>query len=104
MARRNIVWTRTAEIQFIGVLEYWIKRNKSAKYSKKLLQLVTERTLLISENPFLYKSTDYKDIRVTSLRNFSIFYKVKDRKILVVAFWDNRQDPKKLLKILRKDK
>jgi len=100
MAKRTIVWTRTADLQFVGVLEYWVKRNKSNNFSKKLLRLVTERTSQISENPFIYKSTDFKDVRVASLRNFSIYYKVTDKQVLVTAFWDNRQDPKKLLKIL----
>ena len=100
MVKRNIVWTKTADIQLVGVLEYWVKRNKSSKYSKKLLRLVTERTLQISENPFIYKSTDFKDVRVASLGNFSLYYKVTDEQIIVTAFWDNRQDPKKLLDIL----
>ena len=104
MARRNIVWTRTADVQLVGVLEYWVRRNKSSSYSKNLLKLIAERTLQISENPFIYKSTDYKDVRVTSLRNFSIYYKVTEDQIIVTAFWDNRQDPKKLLKILQKGK
>lgn len=64
MAKRNIVWTRTADIQFVGILEYWVKRNKSNTYSKKLLRLVTERTLQIVEEPFIYKSTDFKDVRL----------------------------------------
>lgn len=101
MAKRNIVWTRTADIQFVGILEYWVKRNKSNTYSKKLLRLVTERTLQIVEEPFIYKSTDFKDVRVTSIRNFSIYYKVTEGQIIITAFWDNRQDPKKLLKILQ---
>ncbi len=104
MAKRNIVWTRTADLQFVGILEYWVKRNKSKNFSKKLLNLVTERTLQISEKPFIYKSTDFKDVRVASLKNFSIYYKVTDRQIIVTAFWDNRQDPKKLLKILQNEK
>jgi plasmid stabilization system protein ParE len=101
MAKRNIVWTRTADLQFVGILEYWVKRNKSNNFSKKLLKLVAERTLQISERPFIYKSTDFKDVRVSSLRNFSIYYKVTDEQITITAFWDNRQDQKKLLKILQ---
>ncbi|RXP44319.1 type II toxin-antitoxin system RelE/ParE family toxin [Lutibacter sp. HS1-25] len=100
MAKRNIVWTKTADILFVGILEYWVKKNKSNTFSKKLLKLVTERTSQISEKPFIYKSTDFKDVRVASLKNFSIYYKVTDEQILVTAFWDNRQNPKKLLKIL----
>jgi len=104
MAKRNVIWTRTADIQFVGILEYWVKRNKSNTYSKKLVKMVSERTKQIAEKPLLYKVTDFKDVRVASLGNFSIFYKVSDEKIIITAFWDNRQDPKKLLKILERKK
>jgi hypothetical protein len=75
MAKRNVVWTRTAVIQPVGILEYWVKRNKSNRFSKKLLKLVTDRTLQISERPFIHKAIDFKDVRVASLKNFSIYYK-----------------------------
>ncbi len=101
MARRNVVWTKTADIQFVGILEYWVKRNKSTTYSKKLIKLVSERTNQIAESPLIYKNAEFKDTRVASLGNFSIFYKITDTEINVTAFWDNRQDPKKLLKILK---
>ncbi len=100
MAKRNVVWTRTADVQLAGILEYWVNRNKSAAYSKKLLKLVIERTSQISEHPFLYKKTDFKDVRVASLGNFSIYYRVFEKEIVISAFWDNRQAPEKLLKIL----
>ncbi len=104
MAKQNVVWTKTADIQFAGILEYWIKRNKSISYSKKLIQLVTKKTKQIAANPFIYKSTDFNDTRVASLGNFSIYYKVTNDQIIVTAFWDNRQDPAKLLKILQNEK
>ncbi|MCK9451451.1 MAG: type II toxin-antitoxin system RelE/ParE family toxin [Bacteroidales bacterium] len=101
MAKRDVVWTKTADLQFVGILEYWLKRNKSNTYSKKLISLVSERTMQIIENPFISKSTDFKNIRVASLGNFSVYYKITEIQIIIVAFWDNRQDPKKLLKIFR---
>lgn len=104
MAKRNVIWTRTADIQFVGILEYWVKRNKSNTYSKRLLKSVSERTKQIAEKPQLYKVTNFKDVRVASLGNFSIYYKVFDKEIIVTAFWDNRQNPKKLLKILETKK
>ena len=104
MAKRNVIWTRTADIQFVGILEYWVKRNKSNSYSKKLLKLVSERTKQIAEKPLIYKATDFKDTRVASLGNFSIYYKFNDTEIIITAFWDNRQNPKKLLKILKNKK
>jgi plasmid stabilization system protein ParE len=101
MAKRKIVWTRTADLQFVGVLEYWLNRNKSNTYSKKLILEVSKRTKQIAENPFIYTSTDFKDVRVASVGNFSIFFKVAEKQIVILAFWDNRQDPKKLLNFLR---
>ncbi|WP_083645407.1 type II toxin-antitoxin system RelE/ParE family toxin [Christiangramia flava] len=104
MAKRNIIWTRTADIQFVGILEYWANRNKSNIYSKKLLKLVSERTKQIAEQPLIFKITDFKDTRVASLGNFSIFYKLHNKEIIITAFWDNRQNPKNLLKILKNKK
>ncbi len=101
MAQRTVRWTRTADIQYVGILEYWLKRNSSATYSKKLIKIVAERTKQIAETPFTYKKADFKNTRVASIGNFSIFYKVTNDEILITAFWDNRQDPKKLLQVLK---
>ncbi|WP_318640865.1 type II toxin-antitoxin system RelE/ParE family toxin [Flavobacterium ardleyense] len=101
MARYDVIWTKTADFQFAGILEYWVNRNKSKVYSKKLIKLVSERTDQIARTPFIFKSTDFKDIRVASLGNFSIYYKISDHKIIITAFWDNRQDKKKLAHLLQ---
>ena len=104
MAQRKVIWTKTAEIQFVGILEYWVKHNKSNTYSKNLLKIVAERTELIAQHPLMHKPTNFKEVRVASLGNFSIFYKVADDSIIITSFWDNRQDPKKLLDILKSKK
>ncbi len=101
MVKRNVAWTKTADIQLVGILEYWAKRNKSNRYSKKLLKLVIAQTSQIAQQPFLYQKTDFKDIRVAPMGNFSIYYKIYEEEIIITAFWDNRQDPKKLLEIIR---
>lgn len=100
MAKRNIRWTRTADIQYVGILEYWVKRNKSTMYSKKLIKIVAQRTKQIAETPLIFKKADFKDTHVASLGNYSIFYKISEQEIVITAFWDNRQNTKKLLKIL----
>ena len=101
MAQRKVVWTKTADVQFVGVLEYWVKRNRSSIYSKKLVRLVAKKTQQIAKTPHIFEATEVKEIRVAPLENFSIFYKVSDTQIIITAFWDNRQDPEKLLRILR---
>ena len=102
MAQRNVIWTKTADVQFVGVLHYWLDKNKSNVYPKKLIRPVTERTKQIAKTPYMYISTDFKDLRVASLGNFSIFYKVTEKSIIITAFWDNRQDPQTLLNILKR--
>ena len=64
------------------------------------MRLVSKRTTQIAENPLIYKKADFKNTRVASLGNFSIFYKVTNEEIIITTFWDNRQNPKKLLKVL----
>ena len=104
MAQRTVRWTRIADIHLVGILEYWVKRNKSNTYSKKLIKIVANRTKKIAEIPIIYKKGDFKDTWVSPLGNFNIYYKVTGEEILITAFWDNRQDPKKLLRILKEGK
>ncbi|WP_461532488.1 type II toxin-antitoxin system RelE/ParE family toxin [Sinomicrobium sp.] len=68
-----------------------------------MIRLVSERTKQISEDPLIYKATNFNNVRVASLGNFSIYYKVFDKEIIITAFWDNRQDPEKLLRILESE-
>lgn len=102
MAKRVIIWTRTADLQLAGVLMYWAQRNKSISFSQKLLNQISKTTGQIAENPLLYRSTNVDNIRTASIQNFSIYYKFTEEQITVVAFWDNRQDPQKLLNILER--
>lgn len=100
MAQRTIVWTRTADIQFAGILDYWVKRNKSPSYSKKLARLTSEITIQFTKTPYIIEASEFKDTWVAPLENFSVFYKVADTQI-IIAFLNKRQDPEKLLKILQ---
>ncbi len=100
MAERLIIWTRTADIQFVEILAYWVQRNKSTAYSEKLIRLVSKLTKQIAKTPYLYRASGFNDVRVASLKNFSIYYKVSTLKIIIMAFWDDRQDFKKLLNLL----
>jgi hypothetical protein len=102
MAKREIVWTKTAEIQFFSVLEYWLNRNKSNSYPKKLIKVVTKHCATIAKNPKLYRESDFKDTRFTVIDNFSIYFEFNDEYIYITAFWDNRQNPEGLKDIINK--
>jgi len=100
MAKKSIVWTQTAIKQRRHILKYWTIRNHSTTYAEKLIRLIKERIDLIAENPFAGKPTNHSDTREAAMGNFSIYYKLINNKIFITAFWDNRQSPKKLIKIL----
>lgn len=99
----KIEWTATAEKQFFLLLDYWIERNQSDAYAKKLSRLVWERLEFIAQHPLATLLTSYPDTRKVAMGHFSIFFKIIDDTIFITAFWDNRQDPKTLHRLLQRE-
>lgn len=100
MAEKTIIWTKTAAKQRREILKYWNARNNSTNYSEKLIYQIASHLKVIIKHPQAYKSADYPETRESAMGNYSIYYKIFPDKIIVSAFWDNRQDPDKLLEIL----
>jgi plasmid stabilization system protein ParE len=101
MVKRTVVWTETATRQRREILKYWVKRNGTTTYAEKLIKLISEQVKLILTNPKLFKKADFPGTHVSALGHFSIFYRYTKDSLIVTAFWDNRQDPKKLLDLLK---
>jgi len=101
MAERTVVWTATAARQRREILKYWTKRNGSTQYAEKLIRVTKARINLILMNPLIFKQANYPDTRETAMGHFSIYYKITETKLIIMAFWDNRQDPKKLLESIQ---
>jgi plasmid stabilization system protein ParE len=99
MAQKTIVWTETAIKQRREILKYWTINNNSTKYSEKLIGQIKKRIKLISRYPLSSKTTNHKDTRQAAMGNFSIYYKVEYSRIIITAFWDNRQNPEELLNL-----
>ena len=102
MVKRKIVWTKTDFKQRRQIFTYWILRNGNTKYVEDLIYIISSHINLIQKNPFAFKETDLKNIYESALGHFSLYYTFSENEIIIVAFWDNRQDPKKLLKQLLK--
>ena len=100
MAKRKIVWTETAAKQRREILKYWTDRNKSTTYTEKLIEITGKHLKLISKNPEAFKETEIDHVRESAMGHFSLYYKFTPDLIIVMAFWDNRQDPKTLLKAI----
>jgi len=106
MAQRKvqleIVWTHAAEIQFQSILEYWLDRNQSPTYSQKLAEAIWDRIEFLREYPESAKLADYPQTRNAVLGHYSIIYKIQDNTLYISAIWDNRDNPKKLIRLLKK--
>jgi plasmid stabilization system protein ParE len=100
MAKR-VVRTTTAKQQRRNILEYWIERTGSKKYSKRISATLKRRIKYVAEFNYMGKPTDFKDTRVTAARHFSIFYKVQQDRIIITSIWDNRQNPDDLIKFIK---
>lgn len=61
-----------------------------------------ERVHFLSLNPEIYIKTSFPDIRTSTLGHYNIFYRITNNELIVLAFWDNRRNPKILYKILNK--
>ena len=60
-----------------------------------------KRQNFIAKNPRLFRRSEHPGTHVAAMGHFSIYYKITEKEIIITAFWDNRQDPKKLLKQLK---
>ncbi len=99
----TIFWTPTAIKQRDYIFDYWNNRNKSNTYSKKLNLAIIERLGLLKSQPDIGKKTTFGKTRAIIMEHYSILYKLEKTQIIITGFWDNRQDPKKLLGFLKKD-
>jgi toxin YoeB len=102
MALLKVFWTETAIKQRNHIFKYWNTRNQSTEYSKKVRLKINARINTLKSYPQAGKKTNFEGVRVSALGHFSILYKSDASTIIIVAFWDNRQDPKKLLTLLEK--
>jgi plasmid stabilization system protein ParE len=100
MAKRKIVWTETAAKQRREILKYWTDRNKSTIYAEKLIEITAKHLKVISKNPEAFKETEIDQVRESAMGHFSLYYKITPELIIVMAFWDNRQEPKTMLKVI----
>ena len=92
MAQR-VIWSPSAERDLHKILEYWINRNKSITYSKKLLARFIGYSKLLKLKNNIGKRTDLPNVRQAIVGDYSIFYEISKTHINILRIWDNRQNP-----------
>ncbi len=61
---KQVVWSLRAQTDRKEILNYWLLRNKSNAYSKKLNQLFKESVKIIIDFPQIGKLTDETNTRI----------------------------------------
>lgn len=92
----KIIWSLLAQKDRKNILEYWVERNNSKRYSKKLNELFKASIKLISIYPEIGRKTDFPNIRRKVVKDYEIFYEVTTETINILRIWDDRQEPKRL--------
>jgi plasmid stabilization system protein ParE len=93
MAKYKIEWSIEARLDLLDVLEFYIIRNKSAAYSKKLYSKINKSIKLIAKNPLIGLQSQKDSVRALITGDYQIIYEIFDNIILIIMIWDCRRDP-----------
>ena len=94
MAKRKIVWTNTANLERKDILEYWILRNKSKRFSLRLNYLILQTLEVLRENPTIGRRTNIDNVRVKLIREYLLLYEFTDAELIILSIWDARRNIK----------
>ena len=95
---RKIIWSANAKADKIEILKYWVVRNKSNLYSKKLNILLKEAVNLIAISPGIGHLTIKENIRVKIIRDYLIIYEIATDNIFIHSIIDGRRYPEEIKK------
>ena len=90
---RRIEWTHEAQKSKLDILQYWVNRNKSNVFAKKLNKLIYDSLKTIVKFPDLGRPTEISDIKYIIVRDYDIFYRELTDSIHVLLIWDSRRNP-----------
>lgn len=96
MAEREVRWTLRSLKDKMLIYEYWIERNQSDAYPKKLEGLFKKSMSFTARFPFAGKVTELEDIRYRIVKDYKLFYRITDSTIEVLTVWDSRRNPQNL--------
>ena len=94
---KQVIWSFKAQSDRKEIVLYWIKRNQSKTYSRKLFRLLQEAVKLIAQHPNIGTPTEFEQVKSKVVRDYQIFYEEIEDAIYILSIWDTRQDPDKLL-------
>lgn len=98
---RRIKWSVRASNYLLEILEFWKGKTQSTSYSKKLYRLIQEGIKLIASRPNIGRPTNYQGVRIKIIRDYLIYYRLKDDALEIILVWDGRRNPEILKNLLK---
>jgi toxin YoeB len=92
MAKKQIIWSKRAEVELLHVLEFYNERNGNTNYSLKILLEVEDLLNALSKHELMGRLTSDQRSRVVVMDVYLLFYEITKNNIEILSFWDNRQD------------
>ena len=93
MAKYKINWSVEARLDLIDILEFYVIRNKSALYSKKINTKINKSIKLITKNPLIGTQSQIDSVRALITGDYQIIYEIFFDEITIIMIWDCRRDP-----------
>ena len=92
----KIVWSDPAVEELQKIIGYWDQKTKSERYSNRIVENTEAVLKLVQESPKMGAKTKIDSIRMRLiLEKFYVFYQIREDLIVIVKFWDTRQNPNK---------
>ena len=92
----KIIWSKRASLKFDQIVTYLIDE-WSEKSAKQFIAKVFDFLEILSEFPEI-GSVENKEKYIrgfTIVKQVNLYYRIKSDKIILIIFFDNRQNPKK---------
>lgn len=90
----QIIWSKNAQITFDAIVVY-LENNFGNNVAKKFIDKADSSIQAIAAFPNLYKTISLtQSVRKGTISKVcSFYYEINDNAIVILYFWDNRQEP-----------
>jgi plasmid stabilization system protein ParE len=90
----KIIFSDVAAEMLVTIGDF-IENKWSKKESYKFLEKVHKKISLVAIQPYMYKATQFdENVRIGLIsKQTSFYYEIRENEIIILFFWDNRQEP-----------
>lgn len=93
----NIIWSDLA-IDDVSENIYYLEREWTEKEIERFLNKTDEVLEKLAKGNIKFKTTEYKGVyQVPIVKQITLFYEKTEDNIVLLRFWNNYQNPKKLI-------